>query len=700
MTRMLVVLVFVLSAFSCSGEKQIKTESRSINYTAWIGAGGSTIEFENSHNLSTYTLYQSEDSICDKETVHTCSDLESTPLLASGENAVHFDVNNLTYFWLQNEREASLRSLIAPVQTHFEARRQHQTVTFNDRLWIIGGRVKRDIWSSDNGRRWRIESKFMPSPASEGMQAIEFNNRLWLFGGKIGNDFKQHIQSSFNGRDWVIESMDAYPAEHELHQVLFFNNKLYLLERKSTNGENPNIWVSDNGVDWQAFTTNLSISRTNRFLYAVFQNKLIAVAQMFDGKIRVSKDGESWQIINAENANFIRAHALSVLGDELILLGQDHNCSFLVENCFQQQWKSSDMVNWQMINRETARGKINFGFRQDPQLVAFKDSLWLVGGTEIRGDIGRAQNDAWSYRIEDDSWQEERLDGVYFSPSDIDLKHFNQLFFRFDASRGRDEIYFSQNAIDWQKVDHQMQTKYCKKSTAIFKGKLWMSCPERGVIYSSVDGFTWIEHDLLPNSEAYRDGRYSHLIEFDNTLWLFIATSRSDKSNFELWSSEDGENWRIYNPDLDFVDDVVKFFNFDNRLWVFLAPGESSTINTNSFKSSYDLSIWQDEAQIDEVPVRENSGLLVFNNNIWLFGGWTENLVGTLHDLWRSSDGKNWQAIDIQGEFKVPYFNTPLQHNGKLYLMGYEDKYLKTWRSINGEEWGVGYSGIVEFPRD
>ena len=459
MAKMLVVLVFMLSTFSCSGEKQVKTEARNIDFTAWIGASGSTIEFENSHNLSTYTLYQSEDSTCGKETVHTCSDLDSTPLLASGENAVHFDINNLTYFWLQNEQEASLRSLISPVPAHFEARRQHQTVTFKDRLWVIGGKVKRDIWSSDNGRRWRLESKFMPSPASEGMQAIEFNNRLWLFGGKIGNDFKQHIQSSFNGRDWVIESMDAYPAEHELHQVLFFNNKLYLLERKSTNGENPNIWVSDNGVDWQALTTNLSISSTNRFLYAVFQNKLIAVAQMFDGKIRVSDDGESWQIKDAENANFIRAHALSVLGDGLILLGQDHNCSFLIESCFQQQWNSVDMINWQLINSETARGKIHFGFRQDPQLVAFNDRLWLVGGTEIRGDVGRAQNDAWSYRVGDSNWQEERLDGVYFSPTEFDLKFFNELFFRFDTSRGREEIYFSENAIDWQKVDHQMQTK-------------------------------------------------------------------------------------------------------------------------------------------------------------------------------------------------------------------------------------------------
>ena len=57
------------------------------------------------------------------------------------------------------------QSVALPIATNagFNARYNHQTVVFNNKMWVIGGydgTFKNDVWSSSDGFFWDNKSKY------------------------------------------------------------------------------------------------------------------------------------------------------------------------------------------------------------------------------------------------------------------------------------------------------------------------------------------------------------------------------------------------------------------------------------------------------------------------------------------------------------------------------------------------------------
>lgn len=130
---------------------------------------------------------------------------------------------------------------------------------------------------------------------------------------------------------------------------------------------------------------------------------------------------------------------------------------------------------------------------------------------------------------------------------------------------------------------------------------------------------------------------------FNNKLWA-LGTS-DDK----VWSSDDGVTWTevLAGQGTRFsgrngVGSVV----FDNRLWV-IGGFENGSFNyKNDVWSSDDGANWTLETGAAGFSARRPYGnVVVFAGKIWVIGGQVSN--GFINDVWSSSDGKTWtQAAD------------------------------------------------------
>ncbi|MDP6353958.1 MAG: cadherin-like beta sandwich domain-containing protein, partial [Planctomycetota bacterium] len=78
---------------------------------------------------------------------------------------------------------------------------------------------------------------------------------------------------------------------------------------------------------------------------------------------------------------------------------------------------------------------------------------------------------------------------------------------------------------------------------------------------------------------------------------------------------------------------------------------------------------------------RDSAGELVFNDRMWIFGGYTPGLVS---DVWHTANGIDWeQAADIPSESGV---NIPIcfVHNGRMWMTSQDGQFFS---SADGQSW-------------
>lgn len=128
-----------------------------------------------------------------------------------------------------------------PSTVPFGVRANHQTVAFNNKLWLIGGELRSgwntldsvysDIWYSSDSSSWIRSTDTADFGKVTGHKCFVYDNKLWLFNGKW-------IWYSEDGEVWKL--MTSSPAFGEIsgYNIIQFNNKVYLIDAN-------NIWVSE-----------------------------------------------------------------------------------------------------------------------------------------------------------------------------------------------------------------------------------------------------------------------------------------------------------------------------------------------------------------------------------------------------------------------------------------------------------------------
>lgn len=184
---------------------------------------------------------------------------------------------------------------------------------FNNRMWVMGGTsdfyknndttLFNDVWSSADGKEWKLELKNAPWSKRAHAQAVVFDNKIWLMGG--GQRFpkpaaKNDVWCSEDGVNWKqITSSAKWPVRMWFSTVVY-RDHIWVLGGWS--GEQNNlgdVWYSKDGADWKEFKSEVQWSKRHEHSAYVFKDKIWVAAGAAEPDYKLSS--EVWSLFIPEN---------------------------------------------------------------------------------------------------------------------------------------------------------------------------------------------------------------------------------------------------------------------------------------------------------------------------------------------------------------------------------------------------------------
>jgi len=92
---------------------------------------------------------------------------------------------------------------------------------------------------------------------------------------------------------------------------------------------------------------------------------------------------------------------------------------------------------------------------------------------------------------------------------------------------------------------------------------------------------------------------------------------------------------------------------------------------------------------------RDSQGEVVFQDRLWLLGGWFNSFAAPPRDVWNSVDGKTWNLVTQEAPWKHSDLPMTVVFRNKIWLLGgwYNGRLpghsasSEVWSSANGSDW-------------
>ena len=151
-----------------------------VSFSARVSSTGAEITFPESLN-GRYKFYRSREENCDLDNYSLCSQGQVDDVDGS-KGTINDSALTLTqpaYYTLQDTvANRSVSKMISALS--FSARGGHQVVVFNNKMFLIGGLGRNDVWSSTDGIHWIEETANNAAfSAREDHQVVVFNNKMY-----------------------------------------------------------------------------------------------------------------------------------------------------------------------------------------------------------------------------------------------------------------------------------------------------------------------------------------------------------------------------------------------------------------------------------------------------------------------------------------------------------------------------------------
>ncbi|MDD2716857.1 MAG: Ig-like domain-containing protein, partial [Candidatus Wallbacteria bacterium] len=145
----------------------------------------------------------------------------------------------------------------------WSARFGHTSLVYDNKMWVIGGgdnsgNYNNDVWCSSDEVNWtQVKANdgngFSPR---RNHTSVVFDNKMWVIGGLDQTpSYKNDVWYSVDGVSWTQAPGSAGWSARYWHTSLVFDNKLWV--RGGCNGSGLNdIWYSSDGVSWTQATAS------------------------------------------------------------------------------------------------------------------------------------------------------------------------------------------------------------------------------------------------------------------------------------------------------------------------------------------------------------------------------------------------------------------------------------------------------------
>ncbi len=283
-------------------------------------------------------------------------------------------------------------------------------MVYNNKMWILGGWFNsqsappRDVWSSEDGKDWKLVTEKAPWIHSDLPMSIAFKNKMWMMGGWYNGRLEGHsssnaVWSSKDGSNWE-EVGKAQWSPRIAAALVEFKGKMWILggienyyfgTKESAKND---VWYSSDGKKWVQATASAPWAARAYHHAAVLNGRIYIMgggnylpASEYKARNDVwsSEDGVNWRQ-ETESAPWLgRIWGTSVVyKDRIFIMG-----GFRSEPKWQNLgdvWYSRDGAEWHEIKTE-----VSWEPRHEHSSYVFKDKLWVAGGNKWP-----LLNDVWS----------------------------------------------------------------------------------------------------------------------------------------------------------------------------------------------------------------------------------------------------------------------------------------------------------------
>lgn len=516
-------------------------------------------------------------------------------------------------------------------------------------------------------------------------------------------------------------------SDRILHGAVFFKNRYWVIGGATPNFPRlPNqaqlhtpqsdIWSSSDGKTWKLETANAGFGARWLHKTIVYHDAiwLLGGSSQISGvgtrEVWRSENGVDWTQIGG--ASQLPAIAWTASTSATVF---NDAMWFVVDGT---SYSSTDGLTW---TARSAAGAIDAGIpREYASFTVYNNKLWYIGGSRVQVAIPgppptftrTAQNDVWSSN-DGVAWTNVLAPGV--APFAARQQHAgfvlgNKLWVfggqrlnggppgppPNDAWTTTDGMTWTKAALNTFMVNSWLQGLVQETNRVTFIGGILRAYSNKA--WTTTDGDNWTElrpFEFAPNL-------LSRGAEFNGAMWV-IGGNRADVFDTnEIWRSTDGLTWSKVNPVGQIFDplDSHRLLVFNNRLWVlggwdfFITDGGTETFRNEVWSSADGVSWTKHTPNGTMWSPRAGHDAVVFNGKMWVIGG-TDSAT-RYNDVWSSVDGVNWILEKDHAAFSPRYTHTVVAFNNEMWLFAGSDTpsantvsagLQDAWSSTDGRTW-------------
>jgi len=224
-------------------------------------------------------------------------------------------------------------------------------------------------------------------------------------------------------------------------------------------------------------------------------------------------------------------------------------------------YESADGARWQAKRTNAA-----WGARYKSADVSFAGALWRMGGFEPRGSERRYFNDVW-HSVDGTRWRRVIAAAAWSPRSHAHVIAFRDSLWLIGGEPNDGVVWSTHDGVTWVSHRETGLPAATPQAVVTFEGALWIVGHGRwddatNDIWTSVDGAHWSRVLAQAPWEARTDPGIGVA---QGRLWVIAGAGHRD-----VWSSSDGRKWVRSDADLPGPPRTADFVvSFRAAVWVF-----------------------------------------------------------------------------------------------------------------------------------